>query len=983
MKRLFARALVAALVACSARAGSYDENFEGYSSGATTLSNGATLSWSVAGVTSVVTNPVKELQFTRADVTDTRAALLLPDLDPGQPIRSFSARWDALVFGNFPNAGAGFSLNLGNLSATNLVGTNGAQDIIGYGTGLVVSVHTGTDFSPGMRLIANGTALITARNLDPGATWGTNSTTRRTFHVFWAEGKGVSVMLDGTMLFTNVPMTNYVPAAGDRLVWAARAGQSTSQTYRIDNVSVHTSTNSADALVLESAAAKSALDRPVVRITARVNTLGLPTTMLVEVGTNTAYGTVVTNALPPSGSATNVTIDIPYTFDRTRALHARVTVSNALHAATSGDLPFESHRFLSTFVQSYSDGEPGAINGATAWLDKDNDGWLDFVITGLQTPYAMIGRFHFNPGANPTNMWPLIDAVAGSRPGIALGDFDNDNRPDAFFAAGMAPILSGPNNASIDGLSGPSFLLYGTDDRAVTFNTNALIFTNHPVMGALAVASDFDRNGQQDLLLIGQKTFFAGSSNDVFAAVNVLFQNTAFGLRLTNTHVGLPYNWAMKERHTVVPCSSDHWMGQGEETKGQSTLAVGDVDGDGFDDVFNLGFGDPQRKEFGLFRGDGDLGFAEAWRYRIQDLPLYRDPNGDDRPFFNMASASSVWADFDGDGSLDLLFTRADGYYPDSGGIVHPRNELWFNDGSGNLTNSGIVLPALAGASVAVGDLFNHGRNDILISGATNVSQSSFFDPADYRTVLLRNEGGGVFTAIQLDTFGVVEMTGRGLALADYDQDGRLDAVMSGFNSKLAHFNVLRNTMDIPSNAPPAAPSGLAVTVGDGTVTFRWSHASDDITPTNLLTYNLRVGTNPLGTEAVSPLANVTTGWRKVAAPGNVAHTTNITYRLPPGVYQWSVQAVDGAFAGGAWAAEQTFTITNAEPVRLNLAAPTTTAPRRLNWPLRHLDFGVEEQSALGGAWTSNSTPATNVNGQFIVPVTNETDAVRFFRLSK
>jgi hypothetical protein len=92
---------------------------------------------------------------------------------------------------------------------------------------------------------------------------------------------------------------------------------------------------------------------------------------------------------------------------------------------------------------------------------------------------------------------------------------------------------------------------------------------------------------------------------------------------------------------------------------------------------------------------------------------------------------------------------------------------------------------------------------------------------------------------------------------------------------------------------------------------------------------------------------------------------------------------VDGAFAGGAWAAEQTFTITNAEPVRLNLAAPTTNEPRRLNWPLRHLDFSVEEQSALGGAWTSNSTPATNVNGQYIVPVTNETDTVRFFRLVK
>lgn len=979
--------LIALAAACSwgtphsACAGQYYQDFQTFGAGATGFSDGSTLFWSTAGTTSVVTNPVRELQMTRADVVNTRAALLLPELDPGQPIRSFSARWDALIYGNFPNAGAGFSLNLGNLSALNLVATNGTPDF-GYGTGLALSVYTGTPSpSPAMRLLANGSSLVAARSLDPVATWGVNSTNRRRFHLFWAEGKGVSVMLDGAMLFTNVPMNNYTPAAGDRLVWAARAGQSYGQTYRIDNLSVHTSTNSAGALIFESPQAKAALDAPVVRVTARVNTLGLPTTMVIELGTNTAYSTVVTNLLPPADSSQVVTVDVPYTFDRFRALHARVTVSNALHAVTSDDIPFESHRFLSTFAQSYFSGSGGAINGATAWLDKDNDGWLDFVISGLQIPFEMIGRFHFNPGANPTNaVWPWTGAVAGSRPGIALGDFDNDNRPDAFFAAGMAPAFMHDLNHSISGMSGCSFLLYGTDNRAVTFNTNALIFTNLAVMGALCVANDFDRNGQQDILLLGQKTYFADATNDIFAPVNVLLQNTSFGLRLTNNHVGLPYNWALKERHTVVPCSSDHWRGWGEETAGQSTLAVGDVDGDGFDDVFNLGFGNPYRKEYGLFRGDGDLGFTEAWRYRIQDLPPYRAPNGDDHFFFNMASASSAWADFDGDGSLDLLFTRADGYQAEGSGRVHPRNELWFNDGSGNLTNSGIVLPALVGASVAVGDLFNHGRNDILISGATIVYQSALDDPRDFRTVLLRNEGGGVFTPIQLDTFGVVEMTGRGLALADYDQDGRLDALMSGFNTEYAHFNLLRNTMDIPSNAPPAAPSGLASTVGDGTVTFRWSHATDDITPPNLLTYNLRVGTTPLGTDAVSPLANVTNGWRKIAAPGNVAHTKNILYRLPPGTYYWSVQAVDSAFAGGAWGAEQSFTITNAEPVRLTLDRAGTN--QTLRWPLRHLDYRVEEQTALGGSWSSNSTSITNLNGQFTMPGTNANPA-KFYRLRK
>ncbi len=121
--------------------------------------------------------------------------------------------------------------------------------------------------------------------------------------------------------------------------------------------------------------------------------------------------------------------------------------------------------------------------------------------------------------------------------------------------------------------------------------------------------------------------------------------------------------------------------------------------------------------------------------------------------------------------------------------------------------------------------------------------------------------------------------------------------------------SVYRNKLDIPANQPAAAPGSLSAVVGPGRVTFGWGAATDDITPANLLTYNLRVGTTPGGTDTVSPLANPTTGWRKIAAPGNVGHCFSTFYRFPPGTYYWSMQAVDGAFAGGAWAAEQTFVI--------------------------------------------------------------------------
>ena len=94
----------------------------------------------------------------------------------------------------------------------------------------------------------------------------------------------------------------------------------------------------------------------------------------------------------------------------------------------------------------------------------------------------------------------------------------------------------------------------------------------------------------------------------------------------------------------------------------------------------------------------------------------------------------------------------------------------------------------------------------------------------------------------------------------------------------------------------------LPATNMDCTATYTITQADLDTGGvTNTATVN---GTTPGGTDTVSPLANVTSGWRKVAAPGNVGHCFSTFYRFPPGTYYWSMQAVDGGFKGGAWAAE-------------------------------------------------------------------------------
>ncbi|MGH7601507.1 MAG: hypothetical protein ACREOI_34540, partial [bacterium] len=93
-------------------------------------------------------------------------------------------------------------------------------------------------------------------------------------------------------------------------------------------------------------------------------------------------------------------------------------------------------------------------------------------------------------------------------------------------------------------------------------------------------------------------------------------------------------------------------------------------------------------------------------------------------------------------------------------------------------------------------------------------------------------------------------------------------------------------------------------------VSFNWGQASDDETASPGLTYNLRIGLTPGGGEIVPSMSDAGTGYRRVPKSGNMGHAQQwkIT-SLPEGKYYWSVQAVDPAFGGSAFAPEDSFAI--------------------------------------------------------------------------
>ncbi len=221
-------------------------------------------------------------------------------------------------------------------------------------------------------------------------------------------------------------------------------------------------------------------------------------------------------------------------------------------------------------------------------------------------------------------------------------------------------------------------------------------------------------------------------------------------------------------------------------------VAAGDFDNDGFEDLYVTAYGGNR-----LYHNNGNGTFT--------DITASSGTGGDTTPGQSWYT-SAAWVDLDNDGKLDLIVLRytqwdfedvwcgehREGYraycHPDIFPAITPL--VFHNDGNGHFTESakkmGLNVPG-KGLGLALADFDRDGKIDLAVA---NDSMLEF---------LYHNKGNGTYEETGLTAEIAVDSDGRtyagmGIDFEDYDNDGLPDLVITNLANQ--RYALYRNNGD-------------------------------------------------------------------------------------------------------------------------------------------------------------------------------------------
>lgn len=367
------------------------------------------------------------------------------------------------------------------------------------------------------------------------------------------------------------------------------------------------------------------------------------------------------------------------------------------------------------------------FSNGVAYADLDNDGDLDLVVNNINE----VAHIYENHSEKLDNNWLRIKLTDSKNHTSLLGskiEIDAEGKKQFFELANVRGMYSTSENMAHFGVGDAQFV-----SILVTFP-----------------------DGKE-------------------AAFSSIQTNQIFTIDLHGNHIGLPRTAPQKPLFNDITTNTnlnfEHQENEFDDYEKQVLLphkmsqfgpavAVGDVNGDGLEDVF-----------CGGAKGFSAQLFIQSPQGDFVNLP---------RPIFETdkeyEDVDAVFFDVDNDGDLDL--------YVVSGGNAHPpqnkmyEDRLYLNEG-GNFKKSEGVLPRFreSGSCVRPHDFDNDGDLDLFIGGRHN----PWDYPAPTVSRLLRNDGGK-FTDItktnakDLIFLGLV----TDAVWSDFDQDNDTDLIIVG-----------------------------------------------------------------------------------------------------------------------------------------------------------------------------------------------------------
>jgi hypothetical protein len=266
------------------------------------------------------------------------------------------------------------------------------------------------------------------------------------------------------------------------------------------------------------------------------------------------------------------------------------------------------------------------------------------------------------------------------------------------------------------------------------FSASVFTLTNVPLPGiahSSVVCGDFNNNGKADVLLTGADGSFTG--------ICQLWQNHPSSGLFSNLNVALP-------------------------GFSSSAVARGDFDNDGRFDLLLTGFAGVDANHFPIYLSQVWRNLGNGTFTNIQaNLP-------------GVDTGAVALGDFDNDGNLDILLTG----YSSTGAVA----QIWRNLGNGAFTNINVRFPGVLYSSVALADFDNDGKLDILLTGTPDGFGNSAI------TQLWRNLGNGTFTNVPTGLPGISQGS---VAWGDFDNDGKLDILLTGYTATGAVCQIWRN----------------------------------------------------------------------------------------------------------------------------------------------------------------------------------------------